>query len=138
MNALPKNIPLDSQMMSLDTRGLEGLKRAARAERGSEDFNKAVDKVAQQFEAVFLQWALKSMRDATPEGGLFNDSTTKSFQAMYDQELVQQLSGKGLGLASEIARQLKAQAGVPGQTLAPSAPRKEIEGMPLTLQKTIR
>ncbi|HEX4842381.1 MAG TPA: rod-binding protein [Limnobacter sp.] len=138
MEMLPKNMPMESQMMSLDSRSLEGLKRGARAERGSEEFNAAVDKVAQQFEAVFLQWTLKSMRDATPEGGLFNDSTTKSFQAMYDQELVQNLSGKGLGLASEIARQLKAQAGEGAGVLAPSQPRKEIEGMPLTFQKTDR
>ncbi|HEX4878214.1 MAG TPA: rod-binding protein [Limnobacter sp.] len=125
-------------MLSLDSRSLEGLKRGARAEPGSEEFSAAVDKVAQQFEAVFLQWTLKSMRDATPEGGLFNDSTTKSFKAMYDQELVQNLSGKGLGLASEIARQLKAQAGVEASVHAYTAPRREIEGMPLTFQKTDR
>lgn len=113
MNPLAQRPADTAQMLSLDTRGLEGLKRAARADRGSEEFSAAVDKVAAQFESVFLQMVLKTMRDATPEGGLFTDSTTKTYQSMYDQELVQQLSGKGLGLASEIARQLKAGAGLP-------------------------
>ena len=137
MSILPSN-PVDTQqMLSIDSRGLEGLKRGARAERGSEEFNAAIDKVALQFESIFLQMALKSMRDATPEGGLFNDSTTKTFQGMYDQELVQRLSGKGLGLAGEIARQLKAGAGVGGeQTLFPASQIKK--DLSLTLPKNDR
>lgn len=129
--------PADAQMLSLDTRSLEGLKRNARAERGSEEFNAAIDKVAVQFESVFLQMALKSMRDATPEGGLFDDSTSKTYQGMYDQELVQHLSGKGLGLAGEIARQLKSSAGLPTeQTIVPAGQVKK--DMALTFPKTDR
>lgn len=120
------NKPADmQQMLSMDSRSLEGLKRGARAERGSEEFNAAVDKVAVQFESIFLQMALKSMRDATPEGGLFTDSSTKTYQGMYDQELVQKLSGKGLGLASEIARQLKAGAGVGGEDFPSTFPKTD-------------
>lgn len=120
------NKPADmQQMLSMDSRSLEGLKRGARAERGSEEFNAAVDKVAVQFESIFLQMALKSMRDATPEGGLFTDSSTKTYQGMYDQELVQKLSGKGLGLASEIARQLKASAGVGGEDFPSTFPKTD-------------
>jgi len=109
---------LDNKTMALDSRGLENLKTSARAEKGSEQHNAAIDKVAKQFESVFLQWALKSMREATPEGGLFTDSATKNFQSMYDQELVQHLSGKGLGLSTEIARQLKSMSQAP---MAPTA-----------------
>lgn len=103
----------DSKLMALDSRGLDGLKNSAKAEKGSKEFDGAIDKVAKQFESVFLQWALKSMRDATPEGGLFTDSSSKSFQSMYDQELVQHISGKGVGLASEIARQLRGMTQTP-------------------------
>lgn len=132
------NKPVDTQqMLSMDSRSLEGLKRGARAERGSEEFNASVDKVAVQFESIFLQMALKSMRDATPEGGLFTDSSTKTYQGMYDQELVQKLSGKGLGLASEIARQLKAGAGVAGeQTIFP--PGQVKKDLPSTFPKADR
>jgi len=112
----------DSKLMALDSRGLDGLKNSAKAEKGSKEFDGAIDKVAKQFESVFLQWALKSMREATPEGGLFTDSSSKSFQSMYDQELVQHISGKGVGLASEIARQLRGMT----QT-AQAAPTEKVE-----------
>jgi flagellar protein FlgJ len=105
----------NASQLAMDSRSLEDLKTASRSDRSSKQFDGAIDKVSVQFESVFLQWALKSMRDATPEGGLFTDSATKSYQSMYDQQLVQNLSGKGLGLASEIARQLK-QTTEPNQT----------------------
>lgn len=111
-----------SSNFSLDLRNLDNLKKNARAAQGSPEFEAAIDKVSVQFESVFLQMALKSMRDATQEGGLFTDSSTKNYQSMYDQELVQHLSGKGIGLASEIAKQLK------GRT----------EGTPSTLSETGR
>jgi len=51
------NNPVDTQqMLSMDSRSLEGLKRGARAERGSEEFNAAIDKVAVQFESIFYKW----------------------------------------------------------------------------------
>lgn len=142
------NVP-DSKLMALDSRGLDGLKNSAKAEKGSKEFDGAIDKVAKQFESVFLQWALKSMRDATPEGGLFTDSSSKSFQSMYDQELVQHISGKGVGLASEIARQLR---GMTQTTPAPQASLTEnaatagvstaetnsLTGQPSTLRKFSR
>lgn len=98
---------LQTKSMSLDSRGLESLKTATRTNKDSKEFNQAVKESAEQFEAMFLKWVLESMRKATPEGGLFNDQATKAYQSLYDQELVQHLSGKGLGLAGEIERQLK-------------------------------
>ena len=98
---------LNNQGMALDSRSLENLKTASRSGVDSEAYDQAIGETARQFEAIFLQWALKSMRDASPEGGLFNDQASKTFKSMYDQELVQHLSGKGIGLAGEIVRQLK-------------------------------
>ena len=145
MNTI-SNRPQDVQTLSMDSRNLESLKMGAKAEKGSKTFDEAIDKVAVQFESVFLQWALKSMRDATPEGGLFDDANTKTYQSMYDQELVQQISGKGLGLASEIARQLRAgsatSAGVTSTGATSSAEQKPLlaqsEQHLLTLPKTGR
>jgi len=139
----------DSKLMALDSRGLDGLKNSAKAEKGSKEFDGAIDKVAKQFESVFLQWALKSMRDATPEGGLFTDSSSKSFQSMYDQELVQHISGKGVGLASEIARQLRGMTqtpqAAPGEQTEKAAPAgastaesKSLAEPPSTLRKFSR
>lgn len=103
----PANSAPSTEDFSLNFQNLQNLKKSSRAERGSAEYNQAVDKAATQFESILMQMALKSMREATPEGGLFTDSTTKSYQAMYDQELIQKLSGKGIGLAAQIAKQLK-------------------------------
>lgn len=121
---LPASTSTD-QGLSLDSRNLEGLKKGARAKAGTEEHSDAINKVAVQFESVFLQMALKSMREALPEGGLFSDSSTKMYQSMYDQEIVQHLSGKGLGLAQEIARQLKQQSGLTPQNGQPSTLGKQ-------------
>ncbi|WP_288107110.1 rod-binding protein [Limnobacter sp.] len=98
---------------SFDSRALNNLKNETKAQKGSKEFNDAIDKASVQFESVFLQWALKSMRQATPDGGLLGDNTSKQYQAMFDQQIVQSISGKGLGLAGEIARQLRQETGAP-------------------------
>ena len=66
-----------------------------------------LDEVAQQFEALFVQMMLKSMRDATPRGGLFDSARLESYEQMYDQQLALQLSTQGgIGLAPLIKKQL--------------------------------
>ena len=63
----------------------------------------AVKTVAQQFEALFLQMMMKSMRAAVPEGGLLDSKATKTFEQMHDQQLVMALSKQGAtGLAEMI------------------------------------
>lgn len=62
---------------------------------------------AQQFEAMFLQMVLKSMRDATPQDGLLDSDASRFYTSMLDQQLAQNMSsGKGLGLARLIEQQL--------------------------------
>lgn len=75
--------------------------------------DQAIEKVAQQFESVFVQMMLKAMRETVPEGGLFGDEATKTFEQMLDSQLSVTLSeGGGIGLAPVIARQLKGNTGV--------------------------
>ena len=102
-----------SQRFALDTQGFEALKQGARD--GSADTLKAA---ARQFEAVFTQMVLKSMREATPQDGLFDNEQTKLYMSMLDQQLAQHLSSKGIGLAEVMARQL---ARASGQPLPPEA-----------------
>lgn len=102
-----------SQRFALDTQGFEALKQSARD--GSADTLKAA---AKQFEAVFTQMVLKSMREATPQDGLFDNEQTKLYMSMLDQQLAQHLSSKGIGLAEVMARQL---ARASGQPLPPQA-----------------
>ena len=89
-----------------DTVGLRGL--AAR------DPDAALKAASQQFEAIFLNMMLKSMRDATPESGLTQGEEGKIYQEMMDRQLSQLLASRGAtGLAGLIERQLSGTKGVP-------------------------
>lgn len=67
----------------------------------------ALKATAQQFEAVFVQMILKSMRAATPQDGMFDSDQTRFYQEMLDAQLSQVMAAKGgMGLAAVIERQL--------------------------------
>jgi flagellar protein FlgJ len=87
--------------LAADSRSLEQLKRTAR-----DDPRQAVKKVATQFEAMFMQMVLKSMREATPHSGLLDSQEQDLYRGMLDQQLAQQVAAGGTGLADLIARQL--------------------------------
>ena len=66
---------------------------------------------AQQFESLFLNMMLKSMREAIPQDGLFDDSNTQLYTGMLDSQLAQSLSkGKGIGLADMMIRRCSSRA----------------------------
>jgi flagellar protein FlgJ len=78
---------------------------------------------SKQFEVMFMQMVLKSMRDATPTEGLFGSQQEKMYTSMLDQQLAQSLSGRGLGLAEAMLTQLRrTTGGDAGQEPAGSAP----------------
>ncbi|PKM10843.1 MAG: flagellar assembly peptidoglycan hydrolase FlgJ [Gammaproteobacteria bacterium HGW-Gammaproteobacteria-3] len=67
----------------------------------------ALKEVAKQFESLFLNMVLKSMRQAKLGEGIFDSSQTEFYQDMYDQQLGLHLSGDpGVGLADMIIKQL--------------------------------
>lgn len=68
--------------------------------------DQALKAVAQQFETVFMNMMLKSMREATPQDGMFDSEQTKMFTGMLDQQLVQSMSSRGVGLADIMIKQL--------------------------------
>ncbi|OGT05862.1 MAG: flagellar rod assembly protein/muramidase FlgJ [Gallionellales bacterium RBG_16_57_15] len=90
-----------SAKLALDTQSLEQLRAQA---RHSPD--QALKAAAQQFEAVFLNMMLKSMREATPQDGMFDSEQTRMFTGMLDQQLAQSMASRGVGLADIMARQL--------------------------------
>jgi len=63
---------------------------------------------AQQFETLFLQMVMKSMRDATPQDGMLDSDSTRFYNGLLDQQMAQNLStsGKGIGFARLIEQQL--------------------------------
>lgn len=102
----------------------------------------ALRKAAQQFEALFLQQVLKSMRDATPQDGMFDSEQTRMYQSMLDQQLSQVLATKsnGTGLAALIEKQLLRQSQEPqsfpdGLPLVPANPALPLQNrvLPLTM-----
>ena len=87
--------------LALDANALAGLKQQARAAP-----ERALAAAAGQFEALFMQMLLKSMREALPQDGPLASETTKMVTGMFDQQLAQQLANKGLGIADMMVKQL--------------------------------
>lgn len=75
-----------------------------------ENKDEALQKVAKQFESIFVSQMLKSMRQANAvfeEDSLFNSQETNFYRDMHDQQLALTLShGRGLGIADALYRQL--------------------------------
>lgn len=89
-----------------DLHSLQSLKTQVKS-----DDPEALRTAARQFEALFLQMVLKSMRDAVPREGLFDGEQGRMYESLLDQQLSQVMAGKGsgLGLAAVIERQLQRQ-----------------------------
>lgn len=86
----------------MDIQGLASLRSHAREAPGA-----AISEVAGQFESLFVQMMLKSMRDATVDGGLFDSSQLDTYQQMFDQQISLELSQQGgVGLAEILVAQL--------------------------------
>ena len=110
-----------------DLSGLNDLKRASR-----DDPNAAIDKVAKQFESMFIQMMLKSMRDALPKEGLFSSNDMDTYTEMADQQIAVNLAESGgIGLADVIARQLRPDSGVSKRQQDAAISRYADEGMKL-------
>jgi len=76
------------------------------------DEKSALKEVAKQFESVFVQMMIKSMRDASEplQGDLFHGNESKAYTDMYDKQLGLELTkSNGIGLADVIVRQLSPQ-----------------------------
>ena len=92
------NIPRSA----LDFKGYGELK--AQATRNEK---MATKEVAKQFEAMFVQMMLKSMRSAVPRNEENRSKTMETFEQMYDREIAVAMSRRGgLGLAEMIETHL--------------------------------
>jgi len=112
------------QRLSLDVQGVDALRRTVR--NSPEEGMKQASK---QFEVMFMQMVLKSMREATPSDGMFSSQQEKLYTSMLDQQLAQNLSGRGLGLAESMFAQLKRATGG-GETPAVTLPADKPLGAP--------
>ncbi len=92
--------------LATDPRHLGALKLQA-----STDPKAATREAARQFEALFMQELMKSMRAATMSSGMLDNEGSKLGTEMLDQQFATQLTGLPGGLADAIARQLERQMG---------------------------
>lgn len=98
---------IPAQINAIDPNALADLKRLSRDDNSPA----ALRATAKQFEALFLQMVLKSMRDAVPSEGMLDSDQTRLFQAMQDQQTAMNMAqGRGTGLADVIYRQLGGEA----------------------------
>ncbi|HWH82651.1 MAG TPA: flagellar assembly peptidoglycan hydrolase FlgJ [Burkholderiaceae bacterium] len=93
--------------------------------RAASDPKAAIRAAAKQFEAMFMQQLLKSMRESSLGSGMLDNSGTQMGTEMLDAQFANQMSAAPGGLADVIARQLERQLSgtiVPAQAaVAPSA-----------------
>ncbi|HKR36142.1 MAG TPA: flagellar assembly peptidoglycan hydrolase FlgJ [Steroidobacteraceae bacterium] len=103
-----------------DFQGLASLKNDAKAQAPT-----ALKEAARQFESLFTQMLLKSMREANKsfgEDSLFGSDQADMYQDMFDDQIAMQMSkGKGLGLADMLVRQLQGGVGATSQGQEASA-----------------
>lgn len=93
----------------LDINGLNSIRQDAKTgDNASKEA--ALEQAAKQFEAIFMQMLMKSMRKAQEvleSDSPFNSESTKFYRDMHDQQMSLEMSNNGsLGLSELIVRQL--------------------------------
>ena len=95
-----------SNRFALDVQGFDAMRAQANAAP-----QQGLKAAAKQFDAVFTQMMLKSMREATPSDGPFDSHDSATFTSMLDQQLAQNMGAKGIGVADMMLKQLMRNAG---------------------------
>jgi peptidoglycan hydrolase FlgJ len=123
---------------------LDALKAAA-----SRDPKGAVRESAKQFEALFMQEVMKSMRASTLSSGMLDNNATQLGTEMLDTQFAGKLSGLPGGLSDAIQKQLQRQMGIHDlspenirknsqTTLAQALPALATKGIPSHVQNFIQ
>ena len=77
------------------------------AESGEYKDEKELKALAQQFEAIFVNQLMKSMRQTLPKEGLLSSFSGDMYNSMFDEEVAGEMSkGRGMGLADVLYTQL--------------------------------
>lgn len=121
---------VDMAQVYTDFQGLTAMRARAR-----EDQDAAIDEVSSQFEALFVQMMLKSMRDASFGGGIMDSKQSDFYREMYDKQIAMNMSqDNGIGLADVIKRQLGGAIDKSYENLSP----QDYLGMPILARPSSR
>jgi len=93
--------------LNADTRSIDALKASA-----ARDPKASIKEAAKQFESLFMQEVMKSMRASTLSSGLLDNSATQMGTEMLDQQFAGKMTGLPGGLSAAIERQLQRQMGL--------------------------
>ena len=106
--------------------------------RGQSEFGKGasqkeMEKVARDFESVFINKLFESMRKAIPKSDLLDSSAMDMYQTMMDQEMAKEMSKqKGMGMGemayNDLSRMNKLLRGETFPTHLPQIPLTEKSG----------
>jgi flagellar protein FlgJ len=110
---------VDYNNVYTDISGLNAIKAV-----GREDAAAGMKKVAKQFESLFINMMLKTMRESNKvfsEGNYLSSNELEIHQQNFDNQMSLHLSsGKGIGLADNLYKQLMNQYDIkPNESLAP-------------------
>lgn len=115
--------------LAVDAGALSRLRHQASAEP-----EQAIREAARQFEALFMQQLLKSMRAAIPRSGLMDGPGQSTYESMLDSQLAQSVGGQPGGLADILVRQLSRHIeGRPAEGSQPPSPDTLEPGLRRTL-----
>ncbi|SDH96553.1 flagellar protein FlgJ [Pseudomonas delhiensis] len=108
---------LNSGASASDSQAYTDLNRLSQLKSGDRNSQGNIRKVAQEFESLFLNEMLKSMRSANEvfaKDNPLNSETAKQYQDMYDHQLSVSLAreGHGIGLADVLVKQMEKMQGV--------------------------
>ncbi len=96
------SVELNNASVYTDFQGLAELKRGARKQTPE-----SIRETARQFEGLFLQMMLKSMRTASLGEGLMDNDQSKLYMEMFDKQVAMDMAkGKGIGMADMLFEQL--------------------------------
>jgi flagellar protein FlgJ len=114
---------MTSQLNNVNGLAVDGQSLDALRAQAKQEPDKALAAAAKQFEAVFMSMLLKSMRDATPQDGMFDSEQTRMFTSMLDQQMAQNVGGsRGIGLADMMVKQLSRHGKTGGQDVIEAVP----------------
>jgi len=112
------NVP-STTSLATDTHSIDALRA-----RANTDPKAAIKEAAKQFEALFMQELMKSMRQAQQSmaSGMFDNAGSQMGTEMLDQQFATKMTGMPGGLSDAIARQLERQMGTGDAAPASTAP----------------
>ncbi len=128
----PSTLSLANQRgLAVDSKALNSLNAQA-----GKDARSAIKETARQFEALFMQELLKSMRSASMKSGLMDSEEGDLGTQLLDQQWAQMMTGMPGGLSEMIEKQLSQQITPAGAATTGQQPDASVRATPGALRPT--